>query len=376
LAAAARRRKTKADDFSDADALMKYEQVALVCDHCYSTVCLPVCCHFLNQGVYDEGNAFSCRERRPASLRPPRFFPTFADKEGVNYTLIYRDVERCSVNSANRDGLVLAARHQNFQLMSNGSLSLNGQGPLYTPGEYCLAFEAVSDDGGRLLGAHARLCPREESSPQVFIVTTAYPICCNVSNLFLLLTFLTYALLPELRRPLFGRLLMAFVAALFFAYLFISLIAIGHLRLIVAKDEDEEYSVICRVLGFATLFFFLSTFSWMNVLSYDIFRKFTRIRAKRIAATGDADDMGDRRRLLRYTAYATLLPAAITLLTLVVEYLPESYDGVRPGFGVRTCFFDTRLANFLFFHVYLLCMQVKHKLDTHWNLLQKNWRTQ
>ena len=63
-------------------------------------------------------------------------------------------------------------------------------------------------------------------------------------------------------------------------------------------------------------------------------------------------------RLLKYSSYAICLPLCITLVTLVVEFLPESYDGIRPGFGVETCFFDSHLANFLFLHLYLMVMQM------------------
>lgn len=42
------------------------------------------------------------------------------------------------------------------------------------------------------------------------------------------------------------------------------------------RNPGEKYNVTCKVLGFLVLYFFLQTFFWMNVLSYDIWRKFTR----------------------------------------------------------------------------------------------------
>ena len=44
------------------------------------------------------------------------------------------------------------------------------------------------------------------------------------------------------------------------------------------RDPGEEYNLLCKVMGFLVQFTFLCTFFWMNVLSYDIFRKFTRFR--------------------------------------------------------------------------------------------------
>jgi hypothetical protein len=43
-------------------------------------------------------------------------------------------------------------------------------------------------------------------------------------------------------------------------------------------DHGQEHDMMCKVLGFLVQFSFLTTFFWMNILSYDIFRKFTRFR--------------------------------------------------------------------------------------------------
>ena len=42
-------------------------------------------------------------------------------------------------------------------------------------------------------------------------VYMAYLICSNISNVFLFLTFGVYVILPELRRPLFGKIIMTFI---------------------------------------------------------------------------------------------------------------------------------------------------------------------
>ncbi len=111
----------------------------------------------------------------------------------------------------------------------------------------------------------------------------AYPMCCGVSNVFLLLTLAAYASLPSLREPLFGKIIMAFVTALFFAYTWTIVTALSHLRLVSNRDEagEEAMEGVCKALGFLVQFSFLTTFFWMNVLSYDIFRKFTRFRCGR-----------------------------------------------------------------------------------------------
>ncbi len=352
------------EEQGEEDAFLRrsYMRMAVVCDPCSAgRVCLRSCCHHLQIADEDDDGRFFCRNRLPITFSPPRFV---APEDPERYALLHSPLEECPINRQNRDGHVLDLRGHNFRLFPNGSLKLEGEekNALIEPQSFCLAFGRVNSN--RLMDPYVRTCPQEDGHGQIFLVTRAYPICCTVSNVFLFLTFCVYLLLPELHRPLFGKVLMAFILTLFFAYLFVSAIAFGHLQLIINKDRGQEFSPTCRVLGFLVLFFFLSTFCWMNVLSYDIFRKFTRLRGSSDGASSGSRGGGrqaareQRRRLLLYASYATGLPSVVTVITLVVEYLPDSYHGVRPGFGVRTCFFDTSLASFLFFHLYLVVMQM------------------
>ena len=67
---------------------------------------------------------------------------------------------------------------------------------------------------------------------------------------------------------------------------------------------------------------------------------------------------GDKLQILKYSAYAVGIPLFVTLVTLVVEFLPEDYGGIRPGFGTSTCFFKSNLGNLLFFHILLMALEV------------------
>ena len=71
---------------------------------------------------------------------------------------------------------------------------------------------------------------------------------------------------------------------------------------------------------------------------------------------------GNCLRLLKYSAYATGVPSIVTMLTLVVEYLPEDYGGIRPRFGINSCFFETHLGNLLFFHILLIALEVANAI--------------
>ena len=98
----------------------------------------------------------------------------------------------------------------------------------------------------------------------------------------------------------------------------------------------------------------LQAFFWMNVLCYDIFRAFRKIRLTSVASK-ERDDI---RKLLFYTMYASGAPMIIIILSVVVEYQPQTYAGPRPQFGVERCFFGSDVGSFIFFHLPLMIIQV------------------
>ena len=44
-------------------------------------------------------------------------------------------------------------------------------------------------------------------------------------------------------------------------------------------QRNWEYRVACQWIGFVSQFAFLHAFFWMNVMCYDIYKRFTRTRA-------------------------------------------------------------------------------------------------
>ena len=68
------------------------------------------------------------------------------------------------------------------------------------------------------------------------------------------------------------------------------------------------------------------------------------------------------------------------MITLVVEHLPEDYDGIRPGFGTTKCFFQDNMENLIFFHILLMAVEftnavlfimVAMKLHKNWKFSKK-----
>ena len=92
------------------------------------------------------------------------------------------------------------------------------------------------------------------------------------------------------------------------------------------KLESKYPNIAQPTLSFQ--FCFLHSFFWMNVLSYDIYWKFHRTKSRNSKKSQKA-------KLLRYSIYAVGSPLFITTLTLILEFMPDSYQGIRANFGQR-----------------------------------------
>ena len=195
------------------------------------------------------------------------------------------------------------------------------------------------------------MCVHEKYLHNIHIIIEIF------SLFFPVLTFVVYMLLPELRAPLFGKITMIFVFCLFLAYFSISIVSFGHWKFVNDRPVGMDYSPICRILGFMVQFTYLQAFFWMNILSFDIYKTFCKVKkfTKNTKIGGKQDEI---RKLLFYTMYACGAPMLIIILSVVVEYQPSTYSGPRPEFGVHRCFFGNDLGSFVFFHLPLLVIQV------------------
>ncbi|CAD0201199.1 unnamed protein product [Chrysodeixis includens] len=123
-----------------------------------------------------------------------------------------------------------------------------------------------------------------------------------VSCFFMLLVLIVYCLLPELRN-LCGMILMATISSLLLAFLFLVSITI------------KLHSVnTCIGLTLATYYFFLSSFSWMTVMSFDIwwtFRGYSKARP--------IHRRGDNIKFLTYCLFAYGVPLVLTIFMGVLN---------------------------------------------------------
>ncbi|XP_063973122.1 G-protein coupled receptor Mth2-like isoform X1 [Diachasmimorpha longicaudata] len=145
---------------------------------------------------------------------------------------------------------------------------------------------------------------------------------------FLAATFIVYALLPELRNT-HGLILMGYISALFWSKLGSSLVRFE----IVNKDNCQ---ILCTLTGFIVYFWIVSSFSWLNVMCFDIWSIFRRSPALQCCNNGK-----ERRKFILYSLYAWGYPSLMTGICIVMDFEPNiSNEITKPKFGERGCWFQ------------------------------------
>ncbi|XP_019762779.2 G-protein coupled receptor Mth2 isoform X5 [Dendroctonus ponderosae] len=191
--------------------------------------------------------------------------------------------------------------------------------------DYCLDF--INEDQS---GLSALVCLGNED---YLVIEMVYGMI--ISMPFLLITFLVYALLPD--RNLHQRALMFYVLSLLIAYILLVTINLA---------PNIPTWFWCKFLGYSTLFFFMVSFFWMNVICFDIWYTFSGGRgfmgSKRTS---------ERRRLIFYSLYANGVPLLIVAWTYGMQIsLPNECEH-NPGIGVAKCFLATGWASLWYFYL-------------------------
>ncbi|KAF0310098.1 G-protein coupled receptor Mth2 [Amphibalanus amphitrite] len=212
-----------------------------------------------------------------------------------------------------------------FYLQTNGSLWVPGQQKMTNLPHFCVDQMLYSLNGSEQFHAFAILC-FGGSPPAVAPRHYVMEALLIVSAALLLVTFAIYAAIPELRN-VHGRCLMSHVAALFTAYV-----------CRIASQTAFVYRSLpfCQAIAIIMYYSFLAVCFWLNTMSFDIWRTFSRVHAPTTGGSGT-------RRFIRYSVYSWLSPLALTAVTVLMQYAPERLVPteiyLRPGFGEYRCWF-------------------------------------
>ncbi|XP_026499602.1 G-protein coupled receptor Mth2-like isoform X1 [Vanessa tameamea] len=318
---------------------------------CIGRVCLWKCCGagmmFLNK---------TCKEVDVSESTVHPFNPTvYKGREPSNLTanqhFFYMYGPSCEkyLVDSNSSG-------EEIYIQENGTLyeiALN-RPQWHLPLRFCL--DMMLDDSVPNPRLVAGVCYPDDvstdDSPALYI---AYGIGLMLSVPFLLATFLVYAFIPELRN-LHGMCLMAYCAGLIVAYPFLAYLKLHTGEIGVAMTG-------CYVVAFIIYYAFQTSFFWLNIMCFDIWRTFSGYRG------GSTNKRRERRRFAMYGAYAWGVPVALTALTISMQFsdVPESI--ITPGFGSRRCWFDNWLSELVYFFTpvfaLVICNSVLFSITAH-----------
>ncbi|XP_060572788.1 adhesion G protein-coupled receptor E3-like [Ruditapes philippinarum] len=181
----------------------------------------------------------------------------------------------------------------------------------------------------------ADMFENQPGSTDIFTFNSAesYVTICGLifSISALTVTLIIYCMFIELRN-IPGKILICLIISLLSAqtsFLFIS--------------HAAGYSITCKSLAIIVHYFYTSSFTWMNVIAFDLLLTFSR---SFIVTGGNKTS----KRFFLYNVYGWLLPMIIVATAVGID--ESSFDTLsefRPGYGQGICWITSTKALMLFF---------------------------
>lgn len=248
-------------------------------------------------------------------------------------------------NVLNIDVLTRGNSHLNYYLIEDGSLYVE------TPNAYerwskvenntfCIGHYIFSGTNETHTGFWMFM-ENEEPTEQNPLLTIS---AMYLSSFFFILVLVVYSLLSELRN-LHGKVLMAYVASMLAAFL-----SLATLQLLTILDKHTVD--ICLTFTFKTYYFFLASFCWMNIMSFDIWWTF-----RGYAKARPIHRRGELFKFLVYCCYAFGLPLMMTLALIILNSMDLSHIPwfITPKILDFSCFLHGG-QRFLYLYVPMLIM--------------------
>jgi hypothetical protein len=186
-------------------------------------------------------------------------------------------------------------------------------------------------------------------------------LCQTISIISLFFLLIIYLSFKALSSNLAGRILISLSLALLLSQ-FVFLIAnysielpptsvtsLDHAKCF--KNEFSKATILnsmkswCYILAVLTHYFYLSFFFWTNIISYDFYRIFTKMRPQNLSNNSSGSQ---RKRFIKYSLYAWLSPL-ILVIVLNVEPFVNSGDRAQLKYTYRNCFISESIDNLIYF---------------------------
>ncbi|CAL4069888.1 unnamed protein product [Meganyctiphanes norvegica] len=210
-----------------------------------------------------------------------------------------------------------------FEMDANGTVYVEKYNSIYQKTEYEIHRDGIlvctiSPESGKF-------------SPLMGHVTLAG---LSLSCLGILTHLIAFLIVPDLRN-LSGKNLASLCIVLLAAYATFILGIFG-----------ESGKTECFIVAAAMYYFFLSSFCWMNIMAFDIWRTLRMATSELRVSQG-----GQWRKFIFYSLYGWLVPlAALVVVVLLDTASPEGFPkDFLPSLGQRWCWFGQRKALLIFF---------------------------
>lgn len=238
---------------------------------------------------------------------------------------------------------MIESEDDKFDIDSNGTL--HDEYVEISMEEYCLTKTNESEN------VIALICMIDDLSTDesdFFYISRA--TCAVISVVFLVMTMIVYILVPNLR-DLQGKCTMHSVSALAIAMFFLCIMQFG-----LQFPEGA-----CEVVGYITFMAFMATFTWLNTVSFHIWR--TTVIPSVHATT--------KQWYLTYLIYAYGVPLVMLTAALAAHHAPGNH--IKPGIGNNFCWFQSNRAIWAYFYGPILVLLIINIIFFCWTI-KKLWK--
>ncbi|XP_073994351.1 probable G-protein coupled receptor Mth-like 3 isoform X2 [Rhodnius prolixus] len=166
-----------------------------------------------------------------------------------------------------------------------------------------------------------------------------YSICLLISDLFLVITLIVYMAFPTLR-DLQGKSLMSFTACLCLGYFLLAIMQLEYFGFYISTE-------FCLIMGFILYYLLMSSFFWLSVISFNIWRS-----ASWQITWSDAQ-LG-----IAYNVIGFGSPAIFLIAAILAHHTPGNH--IKPDFS-KSCWFSGKSETWAFFYGpigILLCFNI------------------
>ena len=313
---------------------------------CKTKVCVPMCCGNINVYPIDINGTIGGECERPKDVKK---IPWLHDEQIVELSeddgmdqevisdVLYAYPENdltgnCLMNGNDEFVYTNIIPRENKTLVYHridGSFELALNDDFLKPTEYCVAqYEQKTQNSTTERIVKVRICKNKYWFRTMH--TQIGPVLCCISMIFLIIAIIYEWINNRYKAHGAIRICLSFCAlSLFFLY------AIKPLFPTLVLHQPA----LCTFIGLTAQFMYLSIMCWVTVLSFDIWKTFSKFETKRSALSKRKTLGFCNEKFKRYALICISVPSFMTIVTTTMMFLPMNMTKnlVIPVIGTGTC---------------------------------------